>query len=495
MTTKVVKGTLWTLFGLTVPIFFSLFATPIVTRLLGAESYGLLVLILLIPAYFSFADFGMNIASTKFGSAAFADGDNKKEAQIVRTAALVALITSLPIAAAMIVFSPNIAALANVPEHLIGEASFALRLASVVFVVNFLNNIFNTPELSRLRMDLNILVFSGVRLVGIIATPIVVYYGGGVIGAVAVALAVSVFTLIGHLIVSSRLLPELVGISIDRASVRPLMKFGGSLVVAGIASVLLLNLEKFLLTKATSVETLGYYSIAATFAAMLTLFSGSVVQSIMPAFSQLQSAENGPALNNLYSRGIRLTLIWLVPAVSFMVLVGRPFFSYWFSEAFGRESTPPYYIIVVGLFFNVLAYFPYAALMAAGRSEIFAKLYWIELVPYVLLVWWLASRFGAVGAATAWSIRVWFDAALLFWLAHRIGVEFDRARMHYFIGAALLMWMPVLGLAIFGELNALIIVLTFACGAVYLLLVWTKVLQKEEIVWLKGLLNRYILKT
>ena len=75
MTTKVVKGTLWTMVGLMVPILLSLVSTPIVTRLLGAEGYGLLVLILLIPNYLNFADFGMNIASTKFGSAAYAEGD------------------------------------------------------------------------------------------------------------------------------------------------------------------------------------------------------------------------------------------------------------------------------------------------------------------------------------------------------------------------------------------------------------------------------------
>lgn len=495
MTTKVVKGTLWTLIGLTVPIFFSLFATPLNTELLGAEGYGLLVLVLLIPAYFSFADFGMNIASTKFASAAYAEGDPEKEARIVRTAALIALLSSLPIAAMIAIFSTTIARTANVPEHLMSEASVALKLAAAVFVINFLTNIFNSPELSRLRMDLNILVFSGVRLAGIIATPLVIYLGGGVIGAVCVALAVAVLTLTGHLIVSSRLLPELAGFSIDRASFRPLMKFGGSLVIAGIAAVLLLNLEKFLLTKATSVETLGYYSIAATFAAMLTLFSSSVVQAIMPAFSQLQNEEDRQAHNALYTRGIRLTLIWLVPAITFMVLVGRPFFTYWFSADFGERSTEPYYIIVAGLFFNVLAYFPYAALMAAGRSEIFAKLYWIELVPYILLVWWLASRFGANGAAAAWSIRVCFDAVLLFWLAHRIGVKFDRARMANFIAAVALMWLPILGLVFFGQLNLITILLTVICGAVYLFIVWTKVLQDEEIVWLKGLLGRYVFRS
>ncbi len=484
MTTKVVKGTIWTLSGLSIPIFFSLFATPIVTRLLGAEGYGLFILILLIPAYLSFADFGMNIASTKFGSAAFAEGSPEKEAKIVRTAALIALLSSLPFAAAMAIFSPTIARVANVPPDRMIEASFALKLAAIVFVINFLNFVFNTPQLTRLRMDLNILVFSGVRIIGIIATPIVVYYGGGVTGAVGVALAVSIITLAGHIIVSSRLLPELIGFSIDRASVRPLLKFGGSLVVAGIAAVLLHHLEKFVLTKATSVETLGYYSIAATFAAMLTLLSGSIVQSLMPAFSQLQSREDGPALNALFSRGIRLTLVWLIPAVTFMVLVGWPFFTYWFSADFGRESTGPYYIIIAGLFLNVLAYFPYAALMAAGRSEIFAKLYWIELVPYILLVWWLASSFGAKGAAAAWSIRVIIDAIVLFYLGNRVAnVSYRQANIGYSLLAAFLMSLPIIGLIYFGTLNLPIIITAFVCAAAYALICLKKILHADEVRW------------
>lgn len=75
MTTKVVKGSLWTLAGQVAPLAVSLVATPFVIRLLGAESYGVLILIGLIPTYLGFAAFGMSMASTKFGSEAYAEGD------------------------------------------------------------------------------------------------------------------------------------------------------------------------------------------------------------------------------------------------------------------------------------------------------------------------------------------------------------------------------------------------------------------------------------
>src|SRR5580765_3927840 len=98
MTTKVVKGSLWTLAGQVLPLIASLVATPFTIRLLGSEAYGVVILVGLIPTYFSFADFGMGIASTKFGSEAYGQGDTRKEGEVVRTAAVVAFLSSLVIA-------------------------------------------------------------------------------------------------------------------------------------------------------------------------------------------------------------------------------------------------------------------------------------------------------------------------------------------------------------------------------------------------------------
>lgn len=188
MTTKVVKGSIWTLAGSVLPMLVSLIATPFTIRFLGSEGYGVLILVGLIPTYFSFADFGMGIASTKFGSEAYGEGDPEKEGQIVRTAALIALLASTPIGILIFSISYQIPALFNVPEHLHAEAALALKFAAITFVINFLSGIFNTPQLARLRMDLNTLVNSGFKTLAIIATPFVIYLGYGIVGATSVLL-------------------------------------------------------------------------------------------------------------------------------------------------------------------------------------------------------------------------------------------------------------------------------------------------------------------
>src|SRR5690242_20692380 len=110
MTTKVVKGSIWTLAGSVLPLAVTFVSTPFIIRLLGSEAYGVLLLVGLIPMYLNFADFGMSVASTKFASEAYGVGDQVKEGEVVRAAAFIAFISSLVVAIPIFIFSQPIVA-------------------------------------------------------------------------------------------------------------------------------------------------------------------------------------------------------------------------------------------------------------------------------------------------------------------------------------------------------------------------------------------------
>src|SRR5690606_1254035 len=259
--------------------------------------------------------------------------------------------------------SGRLVTLFNVPEHLAWEASAALKVASVTFVLNFLNQIFNTPQLTRLRMDLNTFVNSGFRILGIAATPIVIYLGGGILGAVIVLLAAALLTLGGHVYMSGRLLPPLFDISLDRNAIRPLLKFGGPIVASGVAAVLLANLEKGILPWLTSVKELAFYSVAFNFSSMLTMFSSSMSQSLLPAFAQLFELRSTDALNSLWNRAIRINLLLLPMLLVVLYFISPYFFEVWAGHEFRVNSSRPFHFLLIGLAFHLLTYLPYTALL------------------------------------------------------------------------------------------------------------------------------------
>jgi len=487
MTTKVVKGSIWTLAGQVLPMMVALIATPFTIRFLGSEGYGVLILVGLIPTYFSFADFGMGIASTKFGSEAYGEQNPEKEGEIVRTAALIAFLTSLVFAVPIFLFSWPIVTAFNVPEHFRTAANIALKITSVSFVLGILSSVVNTPMLARLRMDMN--SFSGTlpKVLMAAVTPFVLYLGGGVVEAVWVGFFAAIFGIAGIIYFSGRLLPQLFRLSINSEYFRPLIRFGGGLVIGGIAALLLINLEKIVLTRMVSVQSLAYYSVAFTFAGMATMYSTAIGQSLVPAFSQLLAQDKKQDFDGLFARGMRLNLIILLPMLTFLFVIARPFFTLWAGQEFGRESTIPFYILLFGLFFNILASIPYGTIMAKGRTDVFAKLYWVELVIYAVVVVVMINWFGIAGAAAAWSIRVILDAFIIIWFSKRVADVPFRFFNHLptlFIGVLILV-PAVLFAASYDNFSLWLLALIPACFGLYSVLIWRSFLEAGERAWIK----------
>ncbi|HTK37053.1 MAG TPA: flippase [Pyrinomonadaceae bacterium] len=488
MTTKVVKGSLWTLGGQVLPMMVSFFATPFVIRFLGSEKYGVLILVGLIPTYFSFADFGMGIASTKFGSEAYGQGNGEKEAAIVRTAAFIAFCSSMAVALPIFLFSSQIIGLFNVPPELHTVASISLKITAVALVFGIIGQVVNTPMLARLRMDMNTATSAVPKILMAATTPFVLFLGGGIVEAVCVAFGTAALMLTANIYFSGRLLPQLYGWTINREYFRPLLKYGGAWLIGSIAGILLVNLEKIFLTRFVSVRALAYYSVAFTFSSIATMFSAAMIQSLIPAFSQLTTKEKRSEFDALFSRSIRLNLILTFPGLMFLFVIARPFFTIWAGPEFGAESTLPFYILLLGLIFNFPAYIPFTTIAAVGRTDVFAKLYWIEIFLYSAVAYMLIRHFGIVGAAAAWSLRVTADAIVMIWLSkHIAGVsyKFLYGSWSMVLGVAALL-PPVFVAAFYDNLSPVLIGLLPVCSAVYAILIWKWFIDSDERLWIKG---------
>lgn len=494
MTGKVLKGSFWTLAGQAVPILASFISTPFVIRFLGSEQYGVVILVGLILNNFSFGDFGMGFASTKFCSEQYAAGSRDGEAVVVRTAGLIALVSSVVVATPLFLFSSFIVGdLLRVGDGLRPTASLALKIAAVAFVFTSLGSVANTPQLSRLRMDVNSAITASGKLFMAVVTPLVLYLGGQVVAATVVAAVASVLILAGHLYASGKLLPELMNRGIDRALVGPLVRFGRGVVFYAIGLILLQNVEKLILTRLVSVKSLAYYSIAFTLANMTTMFSLAMVQSLIPAFSQLLAPERRGELNALFSRSLRVSMVALIPMIALLFVIARPFFTIWAGTEFGRESVVPFYVLLVGVVFSIFVYVPNSVMMAFGRPDILGKVFWIELVPYGLLAYWLILRYGIVGAAMAWTVREMITTVVLATCARRVvGISFDFLGESVRLGWAGIAFVPALIFAFFYDNFSLwLLPITVVSTLVYGFVIWKSVVTLDERHWFLGKLDAF----
>jgi O-antigen/teichoic acid export membrane protein len=246
--------------------------------------------------------------------------------------------------------------------------------------------------------------------------------------------------------------------------------------------VVLINLEKLLVGRLISVQSLAFYTVAFSLASMATLFSTAMVQSLIPAFSQLLASEKRQQFNDLFSRSLKLIIILMLPSLMVLSVIAKPFFTLWAGPDFGRESPGPFYILLGGLFFFMVAFVPWASIVSVGRTDLMAKILWSELVPYIIGAALLINYFGIIGAALAWSLRVAADAVLQLWFARKVAgarLELRSTVPAALLGIIILAPSPLIAI-LYNNFSPVLIVTIPLSIVVYLIVVWWLFVTKDE---------------
>jgi O-antigen/teichoic acid export membrane protein len=227
------------------------------------------------------------------------------------------------------------------------------------------------------------------------------------------------------------------GQRMDRDTVRELLHFGGWLTVTNVVSPLLVLLDRFVVGAIVSVGAVAYYATPLEVVQRAGVIPVAIGTVVFPAIAAAAVSTPHEA-RALLSIALRASLAGIFPLLFVLALWAHQGLDLWLGAAFARESIAVVRWVTLGLLLNALGCAALFALQAAGRPDLPGRFHLIELMLYVPMLWWLASRFGLEGAAMAWSARVAIDAALLL----------TAAAARFALGARVLV--PLLGTAAAG---------------------------------------------
>jgi O-antigen/teichoic acid export membrane protein len=496
MAARVVRGSFWNMGAQGAALLTSFVVTPFVIRILGTENYGLLALINLLIGYLGFADLGMGVASTKFGAEAFAKGDEGAESSVVWTSLLVTSIPAVLFASALVFAGgPLVAGVFGIVGHQQPVAVHSLRIAAVILLATAATGVFNTPQLVRLRIDLNSAVTMGSNFMQACLVLFMLSMGGRLVAVVWTMASVAVAASCTHTVISSRLSPGILHPKIDRALVPPLLRFGFGILCSALIGTLTVHGEKLLLVRLASISTLAHYNVAFTLASLLGMLPVAFSLSLIPGVVQLRASGDRARLQSLFSGMLRVIIFCTIPAALALCIVARPFLSLWAGPEFGRESAFPLYILACGWLFNSISYIPRGFLSAWDRVGLVARYQGLEVIPYFLAAVVLIRRAGIVGAAAVWGMRVVADSLLLLRAVRRVsGIHPNPLitnRMEYALSLAVL-FVPV-GLAHVATSSVpVMLAVTLLSVAAYGYLIVTRVLTNDERMWAMSFMRRLL---
>jgi O-antigen/teichoic acid export membrane protein len=402
-------------FGQIIPLIVGVAAIPFVIRGLGVESFGILSIAWMLLGYFTIFDLGLGRATTKFIAEELRKGAIDGLRSIFWTSCrmnlLLGFIGGFIIAGIASFLAENVFRIspglinATRTSFFILAASCPIVLVSIAFrgALEAAERFDYVNAVSAISSSLNFLL----PMVGLLI-------GLDIQGIILLLMISRLCSALAYLLLCFRVFPFLRGsISINFIQIRRLLKYGGWVSVSNVINPVITYLDRFLIGSLISIAAVTYYAAPYEIVTRLSILAMSITMTLFPSFSAVNVAERN-SLSGLYSRSIKLLIVFMAPLVAILVIFAKNILLLWLGFEFAEKSTVVFQILAIGILMNSLAQIPYALIQGFGHPDITAKFHLIELLLYIPLAWFLVWKLGIVGGALAWTIRVTLDSLLLF---------------------------------------------------------------------------------
>ncbi len=415
------KNTLITLLGQGAPALVALVTIPILIRSLNVDRYGLLSLCWAVFGYFALFDLGIGRAIIKLVSERLGSEDAGEIPPLVWSSLTLMLIISLIGMLILMGLTPIfVSRIFEIPFELEQEARISFYiLAAGLPIITLGSGVKGVLEAQQ-RFDLTNLVQAFLSIFTYAGPLLVLPWSQSLVGVVAVLMATRLLALGVLLVMAFHTLPQLKArIAFRRSDVQRVLKFGSWMTVSNSISPIMVYLDRFIVGTLISVGGLAFYTTPYEVVTRLWLIPASITQVIFPALSNCL-VKDPPRAKVIAQYGYKFVIAVLLPVILCFITFAREGMHLWLGPEFALKSTSILQIFSLGVFFNSLARVPFSILHAAEKPKITAMIHLGELPIFLFFLWILTNRFGLVGAASAWTLRMVMDLLLMTLFAYRV---------------------------------------------------------------------------
>ena len=379
---------------------------PLYLDFLGVEAYGLIGIFFVLQTTFSLLDLGLGTTlNRELARRSVGEAGAGAMRSLVRSLELLSWALAAVLAAALIVAAPVIAQDWVQPQDLdpaaIERAIVMMGLAlafrwPLALYTGGLMGMQRHVALNQIIVVASTVQAGGAALVlWWIAPTVEAFFTWQVIAAAAQA-GVTMAVL-------WRGLPRGARARFDPALMRGVWRFAAGITGTTVIAVLITQLDKLILSRLLSLETLGYYLLAWLFASGLIQVTTPVTTALFPRLSQMVERGEAADLTRLYHRSAQAISVLVVPPAVVLMFFGGEIIRLWTGSAEIAANTAPLLtLLAAGTMLNCVMILPFVAQLAHGWTRL-SVLYHlgaaVVLVPAVIA---LAPVYGAAGAAAVW---------------------------------------------------------------------------------------------
>ena len=404
----------------------NLIFVPPMLHTFGTELYGVLSVTWVVLANLSWLDFGFSRASAKYVAHELGLGKPREASMWTWTALLTQTVMGAIGALILWATAPLIVNYIHVTPSQRDLVILTLRVFAFSIPLDFATRSLTGVMQAGQRFDWTngLSLFSNLFTFAVYAAGIA--RGANFLLVVYGLFVLRVLNLVGAYWGACRILPELKSLPqlrtlphTYRNHVLAMVKYGSWVALASIIGPLILYFDQSTVSVILGVAFLPFFAIPFNLLSRLGLFPSSLTSTLFPAFSALQARKDWNKIETYFIRAHRYLLTVLIPTLFVLFVWAPEILRFWISADFSAQATVPFRILAFGYGIGLIAPLSGALIEAAGRPDLLAKLYLVELPLNVLFVWELTKHFGIAGAALSYTIRCLIETLIVWWIVFR----------------------------------------------------------------------------
>lgn len=405
------RNTLVNLAGQLAPIAVTLLTVPPYLRLIGEERYGVLAICWTLLGYFGLFDLGLGQATTQ-RMASLRDASAEERGSLLWTALL--LSGGLGLIAGIIFWLTGQLLLTRFISS--GGSLHAEAVAALPwFAASLTITIFASPLSGALQGLERFAALNRTQVLGSVLGQVlpltVAWLGDPELVRLIPAVLLARFATTLLLLRQCRYhVPLPHSPSIEIAWMRPLFSYGGWIALNGAIGSLLAGMERVVIAAISGAKAVTVYTVPYSLATRLMMIPVSLSGALFPRFAADASVQQ----ERLKVQALRALAAVMTPVVAMGMYGMEPFLAIWIDTDFAARAARSGELLLLGIWINAFAQVPYSLLLARGRPDLVTKLYLLQILPYLGLLYGGLALWGATGAALAWSVRAGVDTVMLF---------------------------------------------------------------------------------
>lgn len=184
---------------------------------------------------------------------------------------------------------------------------------------------------------------------------------------------------------------------------KQIWQFAAGMSGISLLATILTQLDKVILSKLLPLSEFGYYTFAATVAAVLFRIIGPVFTAYYPRLTELVYKNNQLELINTYHHGSQLMAVAILPIALVLAFFSKEILTVWtHNPNLVLHASLLVSLLTIGNALNGLMHMPYALQLAHGWTKLAFFQNVIAVVTLAPAIYFSTIRWGAVGSAGVW---------------------------------------------------------------------------------------------